>query len=59
MKAAAFAYARAASVVNDGHELELRSLIVNTLSVELGVIANLAFDTEYPKALAKATWTAA
>jgi hypothetical protein len=45
--------ARAATVVHDENELQLRSTVVNTLSVELGVIGNAAFDVEYPDALAK------
>jgi HK97 family phage prohead protease len=47
--------ARAATVMQDDSELQLRALVVNTLSVELGVIGNAAFDVEYPAALVKHT----
>jgi phage-related tail protein len=44
--------AAAATELRDGNELQLRSLIVNTLSYELGVNANCSIDVEYPNALA-------
>lgn len=42
----------AAAVAYDGNELQLRSVIVNTMGVELGVYAYTAFDVDYPDALA-------
>lgn len=42
----------AAAVAYDGAELQLRSVIVNTMSNELGVFAWTAFDVDYPTALA-------
>lgn len=42
----------AAAVAYDGAELQLRSVIVNTMSNELGVFAWTAFDVDYPAALA-------
>lgn len=47
--------AQAATVVSDEDAVQLRSLIVNTNSYELGVLAAAAFDVEYPDALAKLT----
>jgi hypothetical protein len=44
--------AAAATELRDGNELQLRQLIVNTLSYELGVHANCSIDVEYPNALA-------
>jgi HK97 family phage prohead protease len=45
--------ARAATVVHDQGPAQLKSVVVNTLSVELGIIGNCAIDVEYPAALAK------
>ena len=47
--------ARAATVVYDDQPMELRATVVNTMSIELGVIANTAVDVEYPDALVKIT----
>lgn len=47
--------ARAAVVVHDEGEMQLKSTIVSTLSIELGVIGNCAIDVEYPLALVKNT----
>jgi hypothetical protein len=44
--------ARAATELQDGNELQFRQLIVNTMSIELGVHANCSIDVEYPNALA-------
>jgi hypothetical protein len=44
--------ARATVSVWDGAELRLRSLVVNTMSIELGMHANVAFNVDYPLALA-------
>lgn len=43
--------ARAATTVQAEDAMQLRSMIVETLSIELGVIAHAAFDVEYPLAL--------
>ena len=51
--------ARGAVSVWDGAELRRRSLVVNTMSIELGVHANVAFNVDFPLALALATNVAA
>ncbi len=43
--------ARAATTVQAEDAMQLRSMIVETLSIELGVIAHAAFDVEYALAL--------
>lgn len=48
--------ARGATVVYDDTPAELRAVIVNTMSIELGVIVNTAVHVEFPDALAKVTF---